>query len=179
MARSSRHHHLRRAPISRCTRYFPAVTALPTTACSTESRVHLAYSMVAGCRFPLPHAFPNASTHKHEGEAVDPEEPTRPLLAHAPDTPPALDARIRRRYFSLIFRAPAVHARPPYPQSHRVILSQLSTRASKRSRAHDAVPLMTMLDSTAAALSSISSSAAADALCSHTPHSLQNRLSTM
>jgi hypothetical protein len=56
MARSSRHHHLRRAPISRCTRYFPAVTALPTTACSIESRVHLAYSMVAG--MPRPSVCP-------------------------------------------------------------------------------------------------------------------------
>ncbi|KAJ7199737.1 hypothetical protein C8J57DRAFT_1736922 [Mycena rebaudengoi] len=66
----------------------------------------------------------------------------------------------RRRYFSLIFH----DARCPHPQSHRAILPQLSTCTSKRSRAHDTVPLTTMLDSTVAALLSTSSSVAADAL---------------
>ncbi|KAJ7193194.1 hypothetical protein C8J57DRAFT_1739551 [Mycena rebaudengoi] len=46
----------------------------------------------------------------------------------------------------------------------RAILPQLSTCTSKRSRAHDTVPLTTMLDSTVAALLSTSSSVAADAL---------------
>ncbi|KAJ7268878.1 hypothetical protein C8J57DRAFT_1509097 [Mycena rebaudengoi] len=70
---------------SHCTRYFPGVTASPTTAYPTESRIFVAYSMVTvGCCVPLPHASPDASTPKDEGEAVDPEEPTHPLPAQAP-----------------------------------------------------------------------------------------------
>ncbi|KAJ7268884.1 hypothetical protein C8J57DRAFT_1716960 [Mycena rebaudengoi] len=102
---------------------------------------------------PLPHASPDASTPKGEGEAVDPEEPTRPPPAQAPceygpdvlsrAKAPHLDARTHGHHFSLIFRR-AIHARSlsaippshPLPTLHTFLKTLKSARCCP---AHDYV----------------------------------------
>ncbi|KAJ7223621.1 hypothetical protein C8J57DRAFT_1391666 [Mycena rebaudengoi] len=110
---------------------------------------------------------PRCIHHSETEQFYLPKRPDAPFPAlsrsHARCSPgPSRAHASHRPYYvaTSAVRQAAIAHRPP-PPSYRAMPSPLSAHTSKRSRAHDAVPLTTIPESTVASSSSPSTSAAA------------------